>query len=120
MPFWRVHRPALFGDKIGKMRPDIVDANKEQRQNAGYTVAIHGLQYRLVQPVSYEGQHVGIIPICSKCHKIRDDEGYWHQVESYITKHSDAVFSHGMCLQCADELYGGQGWYEDAKKAGKI
>ncbi|MCK5604698.1 DUF3365 domain-containing protein [Candidatus Pacearchaeota archaeon] len=62
----------------------------------------------------------GIIPICAKCHKIRDDEGYWQQVDHYITKHTEAVFSHGMCKQCSDELYGGQDWYEKAKKEGKI
>lgn len=59
--FLRVHRPTLFGDKIGKMRPDIVAANKEQQQYSGYMVAGTGLQYRLVQPVSYKGQHVGVL-----------------------------------------------------------
>lgn len=62
----------------------------------------------------------GIIPICSNCHKIRNDKGYWQQVDQYITEHSEAVFSHGMCKQCSDELYCGQEWYEKAKKAGKI
>lgn len=54
----------------------------------------------------------GIIPICSKCHKIRDDEGYWQQVDQYISQHSEAQFSHGMCEKCCDELYGGQDWYD--------
>jgi len=47
----------------------------------------------------------GIIPICSGCKKIRDDEGYWQQVETYIQKHSDAQFSHSVCPVCAEELY---------------
>lgn len=59
--FLRVHRPASFGDYIGKMRPDIVGANKDHRQQAGYMVSKTGLQYRLVQPVAYEGKHVGIL-----------------------------------------------------------
>ena len=42
----------------------------------------------------------GIIPICSYCHKIRSDEGAWERMESYITKHSDASFSHGICPDC--------------------
>lgn len=42
----------------------------------------------------------GIIPICSYCKKIRDDEGYWHQVEAYIGQHSTATSSHGICPQC--------------------
>jgi HAMP domain-containing protein len=62
----------------------------------------------------------GIIPICSKCYKIRDDEGYWQQVDQYITERTEAVFSHGMCKQCSDELYGGQDWYEKGKKTGEI
>lgn len=53
----------------------------------------------------------GIIPICARCKKIRDDQGYWNNLESYIQKHSDASFSHGMCTECSDELYGDQNWY---------
>jgi hypothetical protein len=47
----------------------------------------------------------GIIPICSRCKKIRDDKGYWQQVETYIEEHSDADFSHSLCWECAKELY---------------
>lgn len=45
----------------------------------------------------------GIIPICSYCKKIRDDQSSWHKLETYITKHSDAVFSHGVCPHCMEE-----------------
>lgn len=48
----------------------------------------------------------GILPICSSCKKIRDDKGYWNQIESYIKTHSKAQFSHSICPQCAQELYG--------------
>lgn len=47
----------------------------------------------------------GIIPICASCKKIRDDSGFWQQVESYITHHSDAIFSHGICPECVKKLY---------------
>lgn len=47
----------------------------------------------------------GILPICAQCKKIRNDEGYWTAIESYISKHSDAEFTHGMCQDCAEELY---------------
>ena len=47
----------------------------------------------------------GLLPICSNCKKIRDDDGYWSQVEEYIGKHSDARFSHGICPNCMRELY---------------
>lgn len=47
----------------------------------------------------------GILPICSSCKKIRDDKGYWTQVEVYISAHSDMEFSHGICPDCAHKLY---------------
>ncbi|MDC7234248.1 MAG: PAS domain-containing protein, partial [Spirochaetales bacterium] len=48
----------------------------------------------------------GLIPICASCKKIRDDKGYWNQLETYIGDHSEATFSHGICPDCADKLYG--------------
>ena len=47
----------------------------------------------------------GLLPICASCKKIRDDGGYWHQVEVYIQSHSEAEFSHGLCPDCVQELY---------------
>ncbi|MCB2183754.1 MAG: hypothetical protein KQH63_17095 [Desulfobulbaceae bacterium] len=47
----------------------------------------------------------GILPICSYCKKIRDDEGYWDQVEVYLKKRSDADFSHGICPSCLEERF---------------
>jgi hypothetical protein len=49
----------------------------------------------------------GLLPICSACKKIRDDKGYWNQIESYIAMHSEADFSHGICPECAERLYPG-------------
>jgi PAS domain S-box-containing protein len=47
----------------------------------------------------------GLLPICANCKKIRDDKGYWSQVESYIQEHSEAKFSHGLCPDCIKKLY---------------
>ena len=47
----------------------------------------------------------GLLPICASCKKIRDDKGYWNQMEGYIQQHSDAQFSHGICPDCAKILY---------------
>lgn len=47
----------------------------------------------------------GLLPICSVCKKIRDDQGYWEQLESYFKKHSDILFSHGICPNCLKKLY---------------
>lgn len=47
----------------------------------------------------------GFLPICASCKKIRNDDGYWEQLEKYICEHSDAEFSHGLCEPCARRLY---------------
>lgn len=47
----------------------------------------------------------GFLPICASCKKIRDDKGYWNQIEIYIKDHSEADFSHGICPQCATRMY---------------
>ena len=47
----------------------------------------------------------GLLPICSSCKKIRDDKGYWNQIEAYIRDHSEANFSHSICPECAQKLY---------------
>lgn len=58
----------------------------------------------------------GIVPICSHCKKIRDDKGYWNQLEAYIEAYSDASFSHALCPECSDKLYGDEDWYVDMKR----
>jgi len=51
-------------------------------------------------------QLTGMLPICASCKQIRDDKGYWNNVESYIAEHSEAVFSHGICPECEKKMYG--------------
>jgi len=53
----------------------------------------------------------GLLPICSSCKKIRNDKGYWDQLEACISKHSEAHFSHSICPECAKKLY--PEFYED-------
>jgi GAF domain-containing protein len=47
----------------------------------------------------------GMLPICAHCHRVRDDTGYWAQIEAYVASHSEAIFTHGICPACADEIY---------------
>src|SRR5207244_6480123 len=47
----------------------------------------------------------GLLPICASCKKIRDDRGYWTQIEQYIRAHSEAEFTHGICPECVKKLY---------------
>ncbi len=56
------------------------------------------------------------IPICVSCKKVKDDKGYWDQVDSYISKHSGAEFSHGYCPECyEDEMQRIEKWGKDRK-----
>ncbi|MDP2886576.1 MAG: PAS domain S-box protein [Ignavibacteria bacterium] len=65
---------------------------------------------RLIQELQHALENIktlqGLIPICGNCKKIRDDKGFWNQVEGYIMAHSDATFTHGVCPECAKKLYG--------------
>ncbi len=47
----------------------------------------------------------GLLPICASCKRIRDDKGYWNQLEKYFSEHSDLLFSHGICPECLEKLY---------------
>lgn len=57
----------------------------------------------------------GLIPICAKCKKIRDDKGFWQKVETYLERHSSARFTHGLCKDCMNELYGKESWFKEEK-----
>lgn len=47
----------------------------------------------------------GILPICANCKKIRNDQGYWKQVETYLSEHTEVLFTHGICPDCVKKLY---------------
>lgn len=93
----------------------IVLINRSRQNIEGQYAA----KLKLVQELQEALQHVkllqGILPICARCKKIRDNTGYWNQVEAYIRAHSQAEFTHGMCPDCEEEMYKGQKWYEQRK-----
>lgn len=61
---------------------------------------------RKLQTALAEVKHLsGLLPICASCKKIRDDKGYWQQIERYMAEHAEVQFSHGICPDCARELY---------------
>jgi DNA-binding response OmpR family regulator len=66
-------------------------------------------QKKLIEELQHALERIktlkGLLPICSSCKKIRNDEGYWQNVERYIFEHSDATFTHGICPDCAQKLY---------------
>lgn len=57
----------------------------------------------------------GLLPICASCKKIRDDNGYWNQIEDYLRFHSEVEFSHSLCPPCVKNLYGNEEWYKKIK-----
>lgn len=88
----RIHQIVEFSQDITR--------RKEAEQAKAQT--LRDLQIALNEVKSLSG----LLPICASCKKIRDDRGYWQQLESYIATHSEADFSHSLCPDCATELYG--------------
>jgi hypothetical protein len=70
-----------------------------------FTFLLAYSQEQLRQTKEEVKQLSGLLPICASCKKIRDDEGYWQEIESYLHSHSDTRFSHGICPECAKKLY---------------
>jgi len=98
----------FYGTSVGMVR-------KERQQKAGLVDYIAALKQaeeereRLIQQLQEALANIkalsGLLPICYSCKQIRDDKGYWNQIETYIHDHSDAQFTHGICPECATKLY---------------
>ncbi len=86
-------KPAILGIAI-----DITDRKQAE-------AALAQERDRLQEALKKIKKLNGMLPICSSCKKIRDDKGYWNQIESYISHHSEAKFSHGICPECMNKLY---------------
>lgn len=63
------------------------------------------LEHDITEAKDEVRQLSGLLPICANCKKIRNDQGYWQQVESYVSDHSEAMFTHSICPDCVKELY---------------
>jgi methyl-accepting chemotaxis protein len=115
-------------NEMSKRLKDHVDQLEEMIENR--TQELTGANRRLQQEIAEKTQAnkkledalgkvkklSGLLPMCSSCKKIRDDRGYWNQVEEYIQEHSDVQLSHGICEECADKLYGKEEWYQKRNK----
>ena len=77
---------------------DITERKRMEQEKANLII-------ELQKSLSEIKQLSRILPICASCKKIRDDEGYWKEVETYISDHSEAQFSHGICPDCIRKLY---------------
>jgi hypothetical protein len=90
--------PVLY---VGLYRPLRRQILERQRAQAQAEALVGKLQGALDEIKTLRG----IIPICMSCKKVRDDRGYWHQVEVYVSSRSLAEFTHGLCEACLDKLY---------------
>ena len=99
-------------NELKKIVINFVDITERKHAQVGREKLLKELQEALENVKTLNG----LIPICSQCKKIRDDTGYWNQLEVHIQNHSYAKFSHGMCPECSDELYGNKDWYIKMKK----
>ncbi len=89
--------------RVAERTAELSAANEElTRLNRDKEVAIDGLKEAMGNISTLRG----LLPICAACKKIRDDKGYWRQIEVYIAEHTEADFSHGICPDCARKLYG--------------
>ena len=77
------------------------DITERKQAEASRQKLIQELQNALAEVKTLSG----LLPICASCKKIRDDKGYWNQIESYIRNHSEAEFSHSICPECVTKLY---------------
>ena len=91
---------SLFSS-VEKCAENIMLEKKIQQQNKERDELIIRLQDALANVKKLSG----LLPICSSCKKIRNDNGYWKQIEGYIAEHSEAVFTHGLCPDCVKKLY---------------
>ena len=99
----------------------LIAYNKKIRQNRKSLEAANSelgrLNTELQEKINEIRTLSGLLPICAQCKKIRNDEGYWEQLEGYISQHSAATFTHGICPHCLDDLYPGSAERIRAKKA---
>ena len=99
----------MLEQKVREKTAELVETNQlltvemEERLKAeeDLTRLVHQLQDALAKVRILSG----LLPICASCKKIRDDSGYWTQVEVYLREHSDADFTHSICPDCAAKLY---------------
>ncbi len=94
----------------------LVLLNRSKQNIRGQYEKINSLVTELKEALQQVKTLQGILPICSGCKKIRDDEGSWTQLESYIRDHSEAEFSHGLCPGCAKDLYPQVDFQKDKEK----
>ncbi len=104
---YRTHKPveSAFLGTQGIAR-DITERKKAEKEREKL---FHELQEAMAEVKTLSG----LLPICASCKKVRDDKGYWNQIEEYLETQADVSFSHGICPECLKDLYGNEDWYKE-------
>lgn len=97
---------SLVHERTGDLNNKIQELNASKKNN----IQLIGELKKALKEVKTLS---GFLPICSHCKKVRNDNGYWDQIETYIKKHSEAQFSHSICPDCAEKYYPDFGIYKD-------
>ncbi len=100
------NRPVLaILRQVAEMRRELTQAQLEIERRREAERRSEELIRELNRALAEVNTLRGILPICAECKKIRDEDGAWHPVESYMSSHTRAEFSHGLCPECAKKLY---------------
>jgi len=103
-PVWFLTNAIPLRDSQGKIR-GLVGITRDITERKRAEEEREKLITELQDTLAHVKTLSGLLPICASCKRIRDDEGYWHQVEVYIRDHADVEFSHGICPNCLKKLY---------------
>ena len=96
-----------MGETLGGTRADLEKAIAELKATQqGLENRVEERTRQLQETVEKMDVLRGLLPICCSCKKIRDDQGYWQQVEQFVSQHTGARFTHGLCPDCEVKLYG--------------
>jgi hypothetical protein len=91
----RIGRDAEVYDELTRLNNELINLQRQLTKN----------NLQLQQALENIKTLKGLIPICASCKKVRNDQGYWQQVEEYVSQHTEADFSHSLCEECARKLY---------------
>jgi len=96
-------------EQVKERTSELKEINKDLKQEITERKKMQIEREKLIQELTSALDNVktlkGMLPICARCKKVKDDQGYWQQVDEYVRDHSEAEFSHGLCPECMKELY---------------
>ncbi len=116
------HKRNQLEDLVRERHGELLKTNSQLKQEIITRKQIEEEREKLIIELTYAitrlKQLKGLLPICAACKKIRNDQGFWSNLESYVQSHTNAEFSHGICISCMKKIYPEQ--YQRLVAKGKI